>query len=99
MDGHRTIKDSVFPAKSSTAHMTALNPGTWLLRCLVNKHTMYGMSAFFTVNTCPGRSQPEMKPMGGETREYFIAAEEVLWNYAPSGLDNFNGGNLTNEDR
>ena len=39
-----------------------------------------------------------MQALGGKTREYFIAAEEKLWDYAPSGMDNFNGGSLTDEN-
>ncbi|CAH1794449.1 unnamed protein product [Owenia fusiformis] len=30
----------------------------------------------------------------GNTREYFIAAEEVTWDYAPSGRNKFNGTSL-----
>ena len=88
----------MFPARSSTAHMTARNPGTWLLNCLVNDHYSAGMSAFFNVTNCPGKSVSD-KALDGKKREYFIAAEEVIWDYAPTGLDNFNGGNLTSEDR
>ncbi|CAB4018123.1 hephaestin isoform X1, partial [Paramuricea clavata] len=98
IDGHRKDVGSMFPAKSSTAHMTAMNPGTWLLNCLVNDHYSAGMSALFNVTNCPGKTVPSTKPLDGKTRKYFIAAEEVVWDYAPSGLDNFNGGNLTSED-
>ena len=97
VDGHRTVQDSVFPAGSSTAHMTAWNPGKWLMRCLVTHHYRSGMTALFNVNPCSGNTVPEVKPVQGKTREYFLAAEEGLWDYAPSGLDNFNGGSLTSE--
>ena len=79
VDGHRTVKDSVFPARSSTAHMTAWNPGKWLMRCLVTHHYRSGMTALFNVNPCPGKTVPEVKPVQGKTREYFLAAEETLW--------------------
>ena len=98
IDGHRKDVGSMFPAKSSTAHMTAMNPGTWLLNCLVNDHYSAGMSALFNVTNCPGKTVPSSRPLDGKTRKYFIAAEELVWDYAPSGLDNFNGGNLTSED-
>jgi hypothetical protein len=29
---------------------------------------------------------------GGATRHYYIAAEEVIWDFAPSGQDLINGG-------
>jgi hypothetical protein len=99
IDGHRKDVGSMFPARSSTAHMTAMNPGTWLLNCLVNDHYSAGMSALFNVTNCPGKTPPTSKQLDGQTREYFIAAEEVIWDYAPSGWDRFNGGNLTSEDR
>ena len=99
VDGHRTVKDAVFPARSSTAHMTAWNPGKWLMRCLVSRHYESGMAALFSVNQCPGNTVPEAKTVRGKTREYYLAAEETLWDYAPSGMDNFNGGNLTSDDR
>ena len=60
---------------------------------------MFGMTALFNVTSCPGKTAPEIKPVQGKTRKYFIAAEETLWDYAPSGMDKFNGGNLTSEDR
>ncbi|XP_028410186.1 hephaestin-like protein [Dendronephthya gigantea] len=98
VDGHRSVKDAVFPARSSTAHMTAWNPGKWLLRCLVNKHYISGMTALFDVDWCPGKAVPAVEPARGKTREYFITAEETLWDYAPSGMDKFNGGNLASKD-
>ena len=98
VDGHRTVKDAVFPARSTTAHMTAWNPGKWLLRCLVNHHYMSGMTALFNVTSCPGKTAPEIEPVQGKTRKYFIGAEETVWDYAPSGMDKFNGGNLTSGD-
>jgi ceruloplasmin len=79
--------------------MTAMNPGTWLLNCLVNDHYSAGMSALFNVTNCAGKPPPTSKQLDGQTLEYFIAAEEVIWDYAPSGWDRFNGGNLTSEDR
>lgn len=99
IDGHRKDVSSMFPAKSSTAHMTASNPGIWLLNCLVNDHYSAGMSALFNVSNCPQKSFTENKNLDGVTRKYFITAEEVIWDYAPSGLDKFNGGNLTDQNR
>src|SRR4051812_5367871 len=36
----------------------------------------------------PGESDA---PLTGETRTYYIAAERVAWDYAPSGLDGITG--------
>ncbi|XP_028411443.1 hephaestin-like protein [Dendronephthya gigantea] len=97
IDGHRKDVGSMFPARSSTAHMTAIKPGVWLFNCLVNDHYSAGMSALFNVTNCE-KNYPGREALSGKTRKYFIAAEEVIWDYAPSGMDNFNGGNLTSED-
>jgi hypothetical protein len=32
---------------------------------------------------------------GGKTRNYFIQAEEVLWDYAPEGFNRITGKNFT----
>ena len=45
-----------------------------------------GMQALFQVSSCGNRTDSE-PPAEGRVRQYFIAAEKVLWNYAPSGMD------------
>lgn len=50
------------------------------------------MQAFFDVTTC-GKTQPK-ETLNGITRKYYIAAEEVEWDYAPSGLNKYDGGTL-----
>ncbi len=37
--------------------------------------------------------------MGGVERNYYLAAEKVLWDYAPSGKDLINNVSLTEPDR
>ena len=99
IDGHRTDVGSVFPASSLTAHMTANTVGSWMLNCLVNDHLHAGMLAYYNVINCPGKSTPKTETLTGKIRKYYIAAEEELWDYAPSGMDKFNGGSLTMEGR
>uniref|UniRef100_A0A673CLX6 Hephaestin n=1 Tax=Sphaeramia orbicularis TaxID=375764 RepID=A0A673CLX6_9TELE len=73
---------SLFPATTATVEMDADNPGHWLLTCTVNDHLMAGMQALFEIKKCfPNVHKP--RPYG-ETREYFIAAEEEVWDYAPT---------------
>lgn len=36
---------------------------------------------------------------GGVVRNYYVAAEKVLWSYAPSGKDLINNVSLTEADR
>uniref|UniRef100_A0A4W5RRC4 Ceruloplasmin n=1 Tax=Hucho hucho TaxID=62062 RepID=A0A4W5RRC4_9TELE len=87
--GHHTDAVSLFPATFTNVEMTADNPGHWLLSCQVNDHLMAGMQALFEVKKCfPAVHKPRPN---GEVREYFIAAEEVLWDYAPSQVNHGTG--------
>ncbi|KAM9762984.1 ceruloplasmin [Menidia menidia] len=80
---HHTDMVSLFPASSTTAEMVADNPGHWLLTCTVNDHLMAGMQALFEIKKCfPNVHKPRPH---GELRQYFIAAEEEVWDYAPTG--------------
>ncbi|XP_028299924.1 ceruloplasmin [Gouania willdenowi] len=73
---------SLFPGTSVTAEMVADNPGHWLLTCTVNDHLMAGMQALFQIKKCfPNVHKPRPH---GELREFFIAAEEEVWDYAPT---------------
>ncbi|XP_072514290.1 ferroxidase HEPHL1 [Salminus brasiliensis] len=86
MHGHRVDAVSLFPATFLTAEMTPYTTGTWLLNCQVNSHIQDGMQALFRVSPC-GLQGDSVAPLNGKVKEYFIAAEIVHWNYAPSGLD------------
>lgn len=48
------------------------------------------MESFININMCP-HHRPMQPQLYGKVREFFIAAEELEWNYAPSGLNKFNG--------
>ncbi|KAG7471693.1 ceruloplasmin-like [Solea senegalensis] len=78
---HHTDTISLFPASSTTAEMVADNPGNWLLECSVNDHLMGGMQAIFEIKKCFPNVH-KARPYG-ELREFFIAAEEEVWDYAP----------------
>ncbi|KAI4896148.1 hypothetical protein NFI96_020013, partial [Prochilodus magdalenae] len=97
MRGHRVDAVSLFPATFLTAEMTPTTTGTWLLNCQVNTHIQDGMQALFRVSPCgPQDSKGDSKaPLKGKVREYFIAAELVQWNYAPSGMDTLTNVSLS----
>ncbi|XP_067085759.1 ceruloplasmin [Osmerus mordax] len=87
--GRHTDTVSLFPATFTNVEMIADNPGTWILACQVNDHLQSGMQVLFEVKKCfPNVHKP--RPYG-EVRQYFIAAEEELWDYAPS-QNNLNSG-------
>ncbi|XP_036611590.1 ceruloplasmin-like [Trichosurus vulpecula] len=91
--GHRMDTFSIFAASMIDAVMVAKGAGEWMLSCQINKHLDAGMQAFFKINDCKKRSSDNVK--GTRVRHYYIAAEEILWNYAPSGIDNFTRKSLT----
>ncbi|CAL8399015.1 unnamed protein product [Boreogadus saida] len=92
--GHRTDVLSLFAATFITAQMVPLSLGRWPLSCQVNDHLMAGMQTSYTVKGC-GDAGDSSQPTG-VVRQYYVAAEEVTWDYGPSGLDNINMINLTN---
>lgn len=51
-----------------------------------------GMQALFKVEDCkkPTSSHSESTKI----RQYFLAAEEIIWNYGPSAVNNFTGQEL-----
>nr|XP_060611989.1 hephaestin [Anolis sagrei ordinatus] len=90
--GHRTDVVSLFPATFVAAEMTPRNTGKWLLSCEVQDHLQAGMEALYEVKNCS--YQKAEPPLEGKLRKYYIAAKEVQWNYAPSGLDQSTGKSL-----
>ncbi|KAF7691727.1 ferroxidase HEPHL1-like [Silurus meridionalis] len=94
--GHRTDVLSLFPATFVTAKMVPMTTGKWMLSCQVNDHMQAGMQGFFNVSVCEkGDTAPTAPP--GRERHFFIAAQEEIWNYAPSGINSFTNELLDKE--
>ena len=55
------------------------------------------MTAKYEVKACG--SEPEPWRTLGVTRRYFVAAEEVLWDYAPLRRDPVTGQNFTDDSQ
>lgn len=55
------------------------------------------MQAFYDVKPCG--SETSTTVVGGVVRNYYLAAEKVLWNYAPSETDLINNVSLTEANR
>ncbi|XP_060717574.1 ferroxidase HEPHL1-like isoform X2 [Tachysurus vachellii] len=81
--GHRTDALNVFPATSFTAKMVPNTNGKWLFGCQVGDYMHAGMQGLYEVSSCENDPAPTVQ--SGHIRRYYIAAEEILWNYAPSG--------------
>ncbi|KAG8580846.1 hypothetical protein GDO81_007441 [Engystomops pustulosus] len=91
--GFRVDTVSLFPSTMIEAIMETKNPGKWLLSCQVNDHLEGGMQAIYEVKNCTKKSKSLCK-FGSKTREYYIAAEEIIWNYGPTSVDQFTGKKL-----
>ncbi|XP_067656246.1 hephaestin-like protein [Haliotis asinina] len=92
---HRKDSIRLTVAQFATADMTALARGKWLFMCQVNSHITEGMEAFLTVDSCNDIPRADIRV--DNVRRYYIAAEEVMWDYAPSGRNKYDGGELTEE--
>uniref|UniRef100_A0A8C5X323 ferroxidase n=1 Tax=Malurus cyaneus samueli TaxID=2593467 RepID=A0A8C5X323_9PASS len=84
----------LFPATFITAEMNPGSPGRWLITCQVNELFLLpgGMEALYDVQICQ-KNLSHSSPIS-HMRRYYIAAEEVLWNYGPDGYDKFTGQGL-----
>ncbi|XP_061558444.1 ferroxidase HEPHL1 isoform X1 [Phycodurus eques] len=94
--GHRTDVLSLFPATFATAEMVPTAGGKWLLTCQVNDHLQAGMQAFYQVKSCSNETGSTV--MSGIVRNYYVAAEKTLWNYAPLAKDLIRNVSLTDAD-
>nr|XP_056714442.1 coagulation factor V [Euleptes europaea] len=73
---------------SSTANMSVSHTGRWLISSVVQKHLQAGMHGYLKIEECGNSDILTKKLSYKELRmikdwEYFIAAEEVIWDYAP----------------
>ncbi|XP_053900286.1 coagulation factor V-like [Malaclemys terrapin pileata] len=72
---------------STTANMTVSQKGRWLISSLVQKHLQAGMHGYLNIKECARKDVFNKKCSFKEGRikdwEYFIAAEEITWDYAP----------------
>ena len=68
--------------------------------CRTNNHFTAGEKALFSVKQCGLKQdysvQFVQKPAN---RTFYIQAEEELWNYAPGGMDQISGHNLSDKDQ
>ena len=53
-----------------------------------------GMYGFYEVKANCGQGSSQADDQGAVTREFFVAAEEVDWDYAPVENNLFNGNDL-----
>lgn len=84
---------------SETVVMDINNPGKWAIVCRTIVHYQTGMQVLYNVKQC-GAHDPwfNLKPsprLAGRVRRYYIAAEEILWQYAPLKRSLITGEKIT----
>uniref|UniRef100_A0A2K6SJC6 Coagulation factor V n=1 Tax=Saimiri boliviensis boliviensis TaxID=39432 RepID=A0A2K6SJC6_SAIBB len=85
---HKVSAITLVSATSTTANMTVSPEGKWIISSLTPKHLQAGMQAYIDIKNCPKKTR-RLKKITREQRrhikrwEYFIAAEEIIWDYAP----------------
>ncbi|XP_069492582.1 coagulation factor V [Ambystoma mexicanum] len=84
---HKVAVLGFVAASSTTANMTVSQPGRWLISSLVPKHLQAGMHSYLNVTLCAHKEVVTRRISFLERRfikkwDYYIAAEEVIWNYA-----------------
>lgn len=89
---YRVDTINLFSASMFQGTMMTKTPGKWLLTCQVNDHFIDGMQAIYEVGKCTEKEK-ECSFLSS-VRQYYIAAEEITWNYAPTSINQFNGQNL-----
>ncbi|XP_075057997.1 ceruloplasmin [Mixophyes fleayi] len=85
---------SLFPATMIEGEMVTKNTGKWLLSCQVNDHLEGGMQAIYEVKNCTKQGGRR----AGTVRHYYIAAEEIVWDYGPTSINQFTGEKLDHPD-
>ncbi|XP_029314616.1 LOW QUALITY PROTEIN: coagulation factor V [Cottoperca gobio] len=87
-NGHKVSSVGLISGSSATASMVALHTGRWMLSSHTMKHMEAGMHGFVDVKKCDGFNEPYRRMTIEQRRHsrewtYYIAAEEVVWDYAP----------------
>ncbi|XP_004589370.2 coagulation factor V [Ochotona princeps] len=85
---HKVSAITLVSATSTTANMTVSSEGRWTISSFITKHFQAGMRAYLNIKNCPKKTRSPKKLTRDQRRyikrwEYFIAAEEVIWDYAP----------------
>uniref|UniRef100_A0A8D2JSC3 Coagulation factor V n=1 Tax=Sciurus vulgaris TaxID=55149 RepID=A0A8D2JSC3_SCIVU len=81
---HKVSVVTLASATSATANMTMGPEGRWIVSSLIPKH----FQGLHDIKNCPKKNRNPKKLTRDQRRhikrwEYFIAAEEVIWDYAP----------------
>ncbi|XP_051902773.1 ferroxidase HEPHL1 isoform X2 [Hippocampus zosterae] len=95
-----TTRDTLnlFPHTTTTVEMQPDTPDTYEVSCRVTDHYSGGMRQQYRVTPCPGRKVKSTHTAATKTVQYFIAAEEIEWDYSPSREWELEKHHSTSED-
>ena len=80
--GHNAKHSLLLAASTRSVDMVASNAGEWEVSSGALEHPYAGMTARYSVTGSTASAAES-----GETREFFIAADQVEWDYAPTGYN------------
>ncbi|XP_051762250.1 coagulation factor V isoform X1 [Ctenopharyngodon idella] len=92
-DGHKTSTVGIISGTATSASMTGIHPGRWLFSSHISRHLEAGLHGYLNIRTCDEYTAPKRRLTIQEKQEsqewtYYIAAEEVIWDYAPNMAEN-----------
>ncbi|XP_065107956.1 coagulation factor V [Paramisgurnus dabryanus] len=93
---HKTSAIGIISGTATSASMTAVFPGRWLVSSHISRHLEAGLHGYLNIRKCEQFPAPKRRltiQQKEESQEwtYYIAAEEVLWDYAPHMPQNIDG--------
>ncbi|XP_041484093.1 hephaestin-like protein [Lytechinus variegatus] len=90
--GRRANTIPVLPGQTEEVDFTVGSPGTWIINGNVYN---YDLEVNYTVSECY-KTIPDSQRVRKKERTFFLAAEEVIWDFAPTEYDYITGQNLSN---
>ncbi|XP_062982987.1 coagulation factor V [Elgaria multicarinata webbii] len=92
-DRYKVSTVSLVAGASATANMSVSMTGRWLISSLITKHLQAGMHGYLNIEDCGKPDTLTMKLTFRQWRfikdwDYFIAAEEITWDYDQDIVDN-----------
>ncbi|XP_026127337.1 venom prothrombin activator oscutarin-C non-catalytic subunit isoform X1 [Carassius auratus] len=95
-DGHKTSSIGIISGTATSASMNGIHPGRWLISSHISRHLEAGLHGYLNIKTCDEYTAPKRRLTIQQKQEsqvwtYYIAAEEVTWDYAPNMKDNMDG--------
>uniref|UniRef100_A0A673LM95 ferroxidase n=1 Tax=Sinocyclocheilus rhinocerous TaxID=307959 RepID=A0A673LM95_9TELE len=95
-DGHKTSSVGIISGTATSASMNGIHPGRWLISSHISRHLEAGLHGYLNIKTCDEYTEPKRRLTIQQKQEsqewtYYIAAEEMIWDYAPNMPENMDG--------